>query len=55
MLRKEGRVTQEQPQVQRTAAELKLAGINPKKAKNGNNINLDKDASLEILRRDDSL
>ena len=55
MLCKEGRVTQEEPQVQRTAAELKLAGINPKKAKNGNNINLDKDASLEILRRDDSL
>ena len=33
MLRKEGRVTQEQPQVQRTAAEVKLAGINPKKVK----------------------
>ena len=55
MLCKEGRVTQEEPQVQRTTAELKLAGINPKTAKNGNKINLDKDTRLEILRRDKSL
>ena len=55
MLCKEGRVTQEEPQVQRTAAELKLAGINLKTAKNGNNINLDKDTRLEILRRDELL
>ena len=33
MLCKEGRVTQEEPQVQRTAAELNLAGINLKTAK----------------------